>query len=266
MRRLGCLILLLALPATAATKLLVTVIDKKSGAPITDLKASDFSVTTDKVPKRIEACEYGSELIDVMLLMDSSLIGEMVGPLATQFIKLLDEKEQMAIVAYHSSADLIQDFTNSREHLLRALSEVEFGNSPRLLDALYAAAGDGFEAATFRRVILLLTTGVDGPSRVREKEVVRLARRNDVSIYPVFLMGYGKSLFERLARQTGGAAFSLREMGKRMQGSPGERIFEVMRGHYTLILTGNLPLGDNVEVELNRPKKKQFLVSALPLD
>ncbi|MCP5110263.1 MAG: hypothetical protein GY953_05460 [bacterium] len=261
------LVLCLALPAAGVTKLLVTVVDKKSGEPVLDLKASDFAVLVDKVDKRVEACEYGSGVIDVMLLMDSSLIGEMVRPFAVELIKQLGEKEQMAIVAYHSAADLVQDFTASRELLMGSLAEVEFGNAPRMLDALYATADSGFEHASFRRVILLVTTGVDGPSRVRTKEVIRLARRNDVSVYPVFMTGYGKSLFERLARETGGAAFSLREMSKRMRESPAERIFEVMRSHYTLTLTGNLPLGDNVKVDLPaRKNRKKLLISSLPLD
>ena len=269
MRQLRCvlLVLCLALPAASATKLLVTVADKRSGEPVTGLQAGDFAVTVDKINKRVDACEYGSGIIDVMLLVDSSLIGEMVRPFAGELIKQLGEKEQMAIVAYHSAADLIQDFTASKPHLVGALGDVEFGNSPRLLDALYATADTGFEHASFRRVILLVTTGVDGPSRVRPKEVIRLARRNDVSIYPVFFTGYGKSLFQRLARETGGAAFSLQEMSKRMQGSPAERIFEVMRSHYTLTLQGNLPLGDDVKVDLPaRKDRKKLLISSLPLD
>jgi Mg-chelatase subunit ChlD len=159
---------------------------------------------------------------------------------------------------------LIQDFTSSRELLQRAVEEVKYGNSPRLLDALYAAIREGFEGASFRRVVLLLTSGVDGPNSVSEKEVIRLARRNGVSIYPVYVMGYGRSLMERLASQTGGASFNLRDMGERMRGSPAERIFQVVRGHYVLALAGNLPLGDDLKVEVARPQK--LLVSALPLE
>jgi len=267
MGRLVCLLLSLSLalaPCVAETKLQVTVVEKRTGAPVTDLAASDFTVTVDKVTKPVTAAEYASSPIDVMLLLDSSAVGEMVKPVSADLIGQLGEKEQMAIVAYHSSADLIQDFTGSKQALLEAVSDVRFGNSPRMLDALYAAIADGFANATFRRVVILLTTGIDGPSRVREQDTVRLARRNGVSIYPVFVMGYGKSLFERLARETGGAAFSLRDMSKRVEGSATERIFNVMRNNYTLTLPGNLPLGDNVQVEV--PGRKNLLVSSLPLD
>ncbi|MCW5981728.1 MAG: VWA domain-containing protein [Bryobacteraceae bacterium] len=261
----GCLAALaLAAPAFSATKILVTVIDKKSGAPVTDLKAGDFAVTADKVARQIEACNYGASPIDVALLVDSSLIGGVITPFATEVIKHLDEKEQMAIVAYDSSADLIQDFTSSKELLSRALSEVKFGNSPRMLDAIFATIDGGFQGASYRRVILLLSSGVDGPGRVSDKEVVRIARRTGVSIYPVYSVGYGRSLLERLAMQTGGAAFDLRAMSQRTPGSPAGRIFEVMRNCYTISVAGNLALGDNYKVEV--PGNKKVQVSALPLD
>ena len=266
MRRLVGLaaLLLAALPCLAANRLLATVIDRRSGEPVTDLKAGEFRVTAAGVPKPVEQCEFTTGIVDTMLLLDSSLIGNVVSPLAFDLIKQLGEKEQMAIVAYHSSADLIQDFTSSQDELRHAVEQIQFGNAPRLLDALYAAIREGFTGASYRRVILLLTSGVDGPSSVSEKEVIRLARRQDVSIYPVYVMGYGRSLMERLAAQTGGASFNLRDMAERMRGSPAERIFQVVRSHYILTLPGKLPLGDDFKVEVTR--KQRLLVSALPLE
>jgi hypothetical protein len=133
-----------------------------------------------------------------------------------------------------------------------------------VLDALYAAIDGGFQGASFRRVVLLLTAGVEGPSRVSEREVIRLARRNGASIYPVYMVGMERSMFESLARQTGGACFNLRDMQKTLTGPPGERIFEALRSHYTLTLSGNLSLSDKLKVEVARPVK--LLVSALPLE
>ncbi len=262
--RLLLLILLFASPALSATKLLVTVVEQRSGKPLTDLKAADFAVLDDRTPRQVEASEFSTGLMDVMLLLDTSLVGGMVQPVADNLIEQLQPKEQMAIVSFHSSADLIQDFTSSRELLRRAVGGVKYGNSPRLLDALYAAIDGGFQHSTFRRVLLVLTTGVEGPSRVSEREVLRLARRNGVSIFPVYMVGLERSLFETLARQTGGASFNLRDMKRTLNGPPGPRIFEVLRSHYTLTLTGNLSLGEKIKVEVRRPGK--LLVSALPLD
>lgn len=254
----------LALPARPATKLLVTVVEQKSGKPVSDLKAEDFKVLDDRTPRRVEAAEFSQGQMDVMLLLDTSLLGEMVQPLADNLILQLQPKEQMAIVSFHSSADLVQDFTSSRELLRRSIAGIKYGNTPKVLDALYAAVDGGFQGSSFRRVLVLVTTGVEGYSRVSEREVIRLAQRNGVSIYPAYMMGYERSMFESLARQTGGASFNVRDMRKSMDGPPGARIFEVMRSHYTLTLSGNLSLGDKLKIEVARPGK--LLVSVLALE
>lgn len=263
MRVLGLLLCLAGTPAFSATRLLVTVVEQKSGKPVTDLKAADFRVLDDNTPRKVESAEITTGLLDVMLLLDTSLVGQMVQPVANNLIEQLQPKEQMAIVAFHSAADLIQDFTSSQELLRRALAGIKYGNVPRLLDALYAAIDGGLRNTSFRRVLLLLTTGVEGDSRVTEREVLRLARRNNVSIYPIYVVGSERSLFENLARQTGGASFNLRDMRRASNAPPGARVFEVVRSPYTLVLSGNLSLGERVKVQVARPK---LLVSALPLE
>jgi hypothetical protein len=259
------LALILVAPAFGTTKLLVTVIEQKSGKPLSGLKAADFAVFDDRTPRQVEGAEVSHSLMDVMLLLDTSLVGEMVRPVADSLIGQLEPKEQMAIVAFHSSADLIQDFTSSRELLRRAVGSVKYGNTPRMLDALYAAIDGGFQNTGFRRVTLLLTTGLEGYSRVNEREVLKLARRNAVSIYPVYMAGSERSMFENLARQSGGASFNLRDMRKTLTGGPGPRVFEVLRSYYTVSVAGNLGLGEKLRVEVQRPGVK-LLVSALPLE
>lgn len=254
----------LALSCLAATRITVTVMDPKTGKAVKDLRAEDFVVMEDKTPKRVEAVEAGAGLIDVMLLLDTSLVGPMVQPVAAELVRQLQPKEQMAIVSFHSSADLIQDFTSSQELLLRAIGGVKYGNTPRVLDSLFASIDGGFEHSSFRRIILLLTAGLDAGGRVTEKEVLKLARKNGVSIYPIYVSGSGKSLFERLARQTGGGYFHLKDLRKNGGAGAGQQIFDVLHSYYTLTISGNLSLGDKLTVEVKRPEK--LLVSALPLE
>lgn len=257
-------LLLAASSLPGATRVLVTVVEQKSGKPVTGLTAKDFNLFDDRTPRAVEAAEFTRDTLDIMLLLDTSLVGGMVQPVAENLVAQLDPKEQMAVVSFHSAADLIQDFTASKELLLHAMAKVKYGNAPRVLDALYAAIDGGFRDSAFRRVILLLTTGFEGPSRTPERDVIRLARRNGISIFPIYMTGTEKSLFENLARQTGGASFSLRDMKRAGETRPGPRVFEVARGHYTLTVTGNLSMGDRVRVEVKRPEK--VFASALPLD
>jgi VWFA-related protein len=264
MQRWSWLLLALAIAAPAATKIAVTVVERKTGKPVRNLQAADFTVLDDRTPRRVEAAEYSSGPIDLMLLLDTSLVGSAVQPVAETLVSQLQPKEQMAIISFHSSADLIQDFTSSRQLLMRAVAGVKYGNTPRLLDALYAALDGGFQNASYRRVLLVLTTGLEGDSRVSEREVLRLARRNGISIYAVYMAGAERSLFENLARGSGGASFNLRDLRRASKDPPGPAIFEVLRSHYTLTLSGNLSLGERLKVEVKRPEK--LFVSALPVE
>jgi len=256
--------LLCAVSVFGANRLSVTVVDAKSGKPLTDLKAEDFTVFEDKLVRKVEAAEFKSEPVDIMFLLDTSLVGATVRPLAEELIAQLKPKEQMAIVSFHSSADLIQDFTSSRELLSRAVNAVTYGNSPRVLDGIYAAVDTGMKNATFRRVVVLLTTGYEGDSRMTDRDVTRLARKDGVSIYPVYAAGRERSLFEHLAQRTGGAVFSLQDMRKSSTANIGARIFETVRGHYMLTVPGNLALGEKLRIEVARPGK--WFTSALPLE
>ena len=166
-----CLTLLLAPVARASTRLLVTVTDPHTGESAADLKAADFTVLDDKAPRAVESAELTSEPVDIMLLLDTSLVGEAVQPVAANLILQLDAKEQMAVISFASSADLVQDFTSSRQLLNDAVRKVKYGNTPQVLDALYASIDGGFGSSPFRRVVLLLTTGLEGGSRVSDKEV-----------------------------------------------------------------------------------------------
>jgi len=263
MRMLAAFLLALS-TLSAASKILVTVIDPKSGVVVPNLKAEDFSVLDDKTPRPVEAAEFSPATLDIMMLLDTSLVGEMVHPVAANLVAQLQPKEQMAVVAFHSSADLIQDFTSSKQLLSRAIAQVKYGNSPHVVDALYAAIDGGFQSSTVRRVILLLTAGVEGYSRTTGKDVIRLARKNGVSIFPVYVLGVEKWMMENLARETGGASFNLRSMKKSGKDLPGPAIFEVLRSHYTLTIGGNLSMGEKLKVEVHRPEK--VFVSALPLE
>lgn len=264
MRLMVLAAMLAAVGLGAATKIAVTVVEQKSGAPLTGLEAKDFAVFDDKAQRNVEEAAYSAETLDLMLLVDTSLAGGAVQPLARDFVAQLQPREQMAVVAFHSSADLIQDFTSSPQLILRALSRVKFGNEPHVLDALYAAIDGGFQPTGFRRAILLLTSGVEGDSRMTEKDVIRMARRNQVSIYPMYVNGYERSMFELLARETGGASFNARAMRKAGVTEPGKRVFQTARGRYILTVGGSLGLGEKLRVEVKRPEKLQ--VSAMPLE
>ena len=63
------LALLGALPLAAANRVSVTVVDAKSGKPALGLKAEDFTLFEDKLARKVDAAEFSTDVVDVMLLL-----------------------------------------------------------------------------------------------------------------------------------------------------------------------------------------------------
>ncbi len=198
-----------------------------------------------------------------MLVADASFLGEAIRPLVTPMAQKLPDGSQMALVTFDQAATLQQDFTNSKDLLLQAGSRIQYGNNPRVLDAIYAVMDGGFEGSPGRRVAVVLSAGVEGQSRTRPSEVIALARRRNASVFFAYAEGLDSGLFKRVAEQTGGAYFHL----KKLDLSPADSaalIYSAMRGSYLLEVTGVDRFGDRLEVEIEGlPKSKKKVVGTV---
>lgn len=259
-------LLLSSIPVCCAAQMhvLMSAVEAKTGRPIRDLQASQIVITDEKLTRSVTELTNPKETVDVMLLLDTGLAGSLVQSLAYDLIDQLAEPEAMAVVSFDDSAQLIQDFTSSRPILKESISKVRYGNQPKVLDALAAAIGDGFDHATYRRVVLLLTAGYEGNNFTTERQVVQLARKLRVSIFPIYMSGERRGMFESLARQTGGATFNLIQMAKDASQKPAPRIFEAARNPYLATINGNANLSERMKIEAKRPEK--ILLSVLPVE
>lgn len=249
--------------AIAETRLLVTVVEQNTMTPVTDLKPSDLEVADGKRTRAVEKIERLEGLLDLALLVDASLVGEMVQPAAANIIDQIGEKDQMSIVAFDSSATLVQDFTSSKQLLLGSLEQIKYGNAPRILDAVYATVDGAFTNTGFRRIVILITAGLEAGSRTPEARLYRAAQRNQVTVYSLFVGGW-RGMFRELAEKTGGAALSLQDMRKRTKKGPGELVFDLIRNQYTVTISGDSSLGEKAKVQMKRPGK--YAVSFLELE
>jgi hypothetical protein len=100
-------------------------------------------------------------------------------------------------------------------------------------------------------VIVLLTAGIEGPSRALESTVVQAAVRNGIAVYPVYEHGSGRWSFPGMAKQTGGAAFWMREV------RAVEPMMDVIRSPYLVTLSG--------AGALKVKGREKTFVSALPV-
>jgi len=252
------------LASPAQMHVLMSAVNAKTGAPVLDLRASEIVITDGKATRAVTELTQPKKPVDVMLLLDTGLAGALVQSLAYDLIDQLTGPEAMAVVSFDDTAQLIQDFTSSRAVLKDCVTKVRYGNQPRVLDALAAAIGDGFDHATYRRVLLLLTAGYESNNFTSESKVVELAQKAGVSIFPIYLSGASRKMFENLARQTGGATFDLVRMARDASRKPAPLIFEAARNPYRATLAGTEPLSERTKIEAKRREK--IFLSALPVE
>lgn len=248
-------------------RIAVTAFDDKTGEPIPNLTAASFAVNDGSTQLRVEGAERPQGPLDIMLVVDASMIGEAIRPIVPPMIDGLAEGDQMALAGYDQAATLLQDFTSSKDLLRKALTGIRYGNNPRGLDALYAVLDGGFEGTAGRRVAVLLAAGAEGASRTALGDLYQLARRRGVQIFCVYAEGADSGTYERLARNTGGAYFH----AKKLDLKPADLaalIHKAVRSSYQLTVSGVHTLGPRVEAEvLNPPRSvKKAVATALVLE
>ena len=256
----------LPFPVMAEVKLLVTVVDPKTGEAVTDLKAADFAVDDRGAPRAVLNAEFTSTPVDAVLLVDASQVGLQARSVARGLIAGLGASEQMSMVGFDTSPEQVQEFTSDKALLTKAIDQLKPGRDPDVVGAVYASADTGFQKSRARRVILLISAGRDAGGRVSPEATLKTARKNMVSVFLISPQGVPRWI-EELAERTGGATFNLREMSKTVNDpatGAGQRILAAARGHYTLTLAGNLALGEKLKIEV--PAKGKFAISSLPLD
>ena len=142
------------------------VLQKKTGRVVGDLKREDFVLAEDGVAQQITQFSQNSLPLSVMLLIDRGgcldPFGENVRRAATDAVARLKPADEVAVMAYHDSVDLVQEFTRDRQEVADALLRVPGHDEEAehcLEKALYEAARYMVRAGNpvGRRVIVVIT-------------------------------------------------------------------------------------------------------------
>lgn len=208
----------------AAVRVLVTVLDPETGLPVPGLGAADFVA-----PSAVVSVAAAEEPVAVLLVLDNSSAGDGLRRTAGEIVARLTARDVVALAPFQGGATA---FSGDGAAVGRAVGEVRFGGDPRLWDSVLGALDTGFPAGGYRKVVVLLTAGIEGPNRATESAVVLAAREKGIALYPVYLHGSGRWSFPGIAKQTGGAAFWLREVRS------AEAIVAAIRNPYVLTLQG----------------------------
>ncbi|MGH9836937.1 MAG: VWA domain-containing protein [Blastocatellia bacterium] len=111
---------------------------------------------------------------------------------ARQFISGLSPNDKIAIIQYAEKAQLIQDWTSDRNQALNAInSKYRVGIKSSFLDALNLAAEKLQTREQGRRVVVLVSDGLDSNSKTGRSKVMAGLEKSKAT---VFVLGWAEAL------------------------------------------------------------------------
>ena len=202
----------------------VTVLSRR-GLPVIDLKQKDFEVYEDGVRQTIKY--FSRELqppLRIGLILDTSNSARpqmsFQKDAATEFAFTMlqgrSSRNQIFLQTFDATSSIIQDFTNDPDALNEKIRALKAGGGKALYDAIYFACKEKMlhtgPPENTRRVIVLISNGLDVQSTHTLDEALSMARKAETLIYIIGNAAYGYTnpgdeILERLAGDTGGAAY-----------------------------------------------------------
>ncbi len=174
---------------TTEVLLPVTVRDS-TGQFATNLKAEDFAIYEDGIVQPISSFTLKRMPVHVVLLIDtsSSVTRELEDfkVAALNFINQLDPEDKICLIRFDDKVELVQDWTNNRNTLKRAMNRLGTGMFTKFNDALYLAAKEQLGKVTGRKAIIVLTDGIDsGQGATTPDRAFRTLIEEETSVYVV---------------------------------------------------------------------------------
>ena len=175
--------------------LTATVTDAR-GRYVANLKRNDFAVYEDGVRQELTYFNTGDRVpVSLGIVFDTS--GSMVDKIdgvrdaVEHFVGSVAPGDEIFLVRFSDGADLVQDFTDDRRRILRAVGRLEPRGSTALYDAVVLGLQRVAEGRHRKRALLLLTDGNDTASSATLDEALAAARQAEVIVYGLGI-GHGE--------------------------------------------------------------------------
>ena len=229
--------------------LTITVINKK-GDFVTGLQRDNFLVSFDKEPAKIVDFSAADVPLSVGILVDVSASVADPGSkrAARKLITFLQQAlksfqgtsnkaNEYFLLAFNNQPQLLLDWTSDVNPLIDALSVVQPKGTTALYDACYLALDKVQHGHNPKRVLLLISDGVDTNSTYYLNQVREALKESDVLLYSANLAGdlaagsslgfEGQQILNELSAISGGMSFYKQE-GVRLKESDAASVFEII--------------------------------------
>lgn len=178
------------------------------GRPVNGLTADHFLVYDNGVLQEIASFNRRRVPANIVLLLDASgsVFHQMrfIREAARSFLAGLLKEDHVCVMQFADRVELLQDWTDATEaaELTKALEwRYHPGESTAFYDGLYLAAEEQSKREG-RRIIILLTDGIDTKKGASFEYALNAVRRAEATVYVVSLTA---SLRDAVEKRTGGA-------------------------------------------------------------
>jgi VWFA-related protein len=204
-------------------ELFTTVLDS-ADRPVTDLEQDDFRVLEDGVPQTLSRFEklenlpiHAAILLDVSASMEPNMIEARAAALEF-FESAIQPKDRGALIVFNDRPYLAVKMTNQLPKLGAGLAGLKAERGTSLYDAVVFSLFY-FNGVKGQRALVVLSDGKDEGSRFSIDETLDFARRAGVAVYTIGMgiprgEGDTKKVLKRLAEETGGRSFFIKEIGE----------------------------------------------------
>lgn len=180
---------------------LYVTVTRGSGAPVLDLTAADFQILDDGEPQTVSTFARGDLALSAVLLLDgsASMEGDRLRTAADgarAFISRVLPQDEVSVMLFSDELLMRTPFSNDTATLLAPVSGVKARGGSAINDNLYVAL-KALEGRLGRKVVILLSDGVDIESTLGMEDVRWAARRSQSLIYWLRLQDETRGRIER---------------------------------------------------------------------
>jgi Ca-activated chloride channel family protein len=227
----------------------VTVLDRR-GATVNGLTPGLFSILEDKVDQRIASFSQQDAPVSIGVIFDlSGSMKNSVDAARTalqSFFSAANSEDDAFLYTVSALPEKFAGFTTDYETMLGQLVGARAQGSTALIDTIYTGLNDIRPATHARKVLLVISDGMDNHSRYSKAELLARAVESDVQIYAVSIYNppankkpielqeerRGLELLANLAERTGGLHFVVRDGAE--IGNATSSISQALRNEYLL--------------------------------
>lgn len=180
-----------------------------AGMPVSGLGQERFVVFDNDVRQEIASFNRQRVPANIVLLLDASgsVFSQMrfIREAAGRFVGGLLEEDKVCVIQFSDRVELLQDWTSAKnsQQLEKSLNwRYHPGLRTTFYDGLYLAAEEQLSKVEGRRIVILLTDGLDTSERRRASyaDALNAVRRAEASVYVVSLTA---NLRAQLEEKTG---------------------------------------------------------------